>query len=205
MFTDRVASTALGDRLGDERAQSLRRAHDRILGQQFERFGRRVVKGTGDGFMVVFGSARQGVECAVEVQRAIAAQQAEGCYLELQVRVGLHTGEPVAEEGDLFGSDVDLAARIESEAGGGQVLVSDLTRVLAVALDFSSWPWASALCRDSQSRFPSTKCAGRMTAPRGLYSLVSWVAKRTLRSYGSAWTRRPAARGAWCWWPVSRG
>ncbi|MGZ3317420.1 MAG: AAA family ATPase, partial [Isosphaeraceae bacterium] len=130
MFTDLVSSTALADRLGDDRGQALRRAHDRILRQQFERFGGKVVKGTGDGFMVVFPSAHQGVQCAVEVQRAIATQQAEGRYLELQVRIGLHTGEPVEEKGDLFGSDVNLAARIEAEAGGGQVIVSELTRLL---------------------------------------------------------------------------
>ncbi|MGZ3356135.1 MAG: ATP-binding protein, partial [Isosphaeraceae bacterium] len=130
MFTDLVSSTALADRLGDDRGQALRRAHDRILRQQFERFGGKVVKGTGDGFMVVFPSAHQGVQCAVEVQRAITTQQAEGRYLELQVRIGLHTGEPVEEKGDLFGSDVNLAARIEAEAGGGQVIVSELTRLL---------------------------------------------------------------------------
>ena len=131
MFTDVVASTALGDRLGDDRGQALRRAHDRILRRQFEHFGGRVVKGRGDGFMVAFPSARRAVRCAAEVQRAIATQQAEGRYRELQVRIGLHTGEPVEDQGDLFGSDVNLAARIENEAGGGQVLVSELTRLLA--------------------------------------------------------------------------
>lgn len=131
LFTDLVGSTALGDRLGDDAAQALRRAHDRILRRQFETFGGRVVKGTGDGFMVAFASARQGIKCAVAVQRAIAAQHAEGRYLELQVRAGLHTGEPVAEGGDLLGSDVDLAARIVAEAEGGQVMVSELTRLLA--------------------------------------------------------------------------
>jgi len=131
MFTDVVASTALADRLGDDRGQALRRAHDRILRRQFDRFGGRVVKGRGDGFMVAFPSARRGVQCAAEVQRAIAAQQAEGRYRELQVRIGLHTGEPVEDQGDLFGSDVNLASRIEGEAGGGQVLVSELTRLLA--------------------------------------------------------------------------
>ncbi len=101
VFTDVVGSTDLGDRLGDEAAQVLRRAHDRILRQQFERFGGRVVKSRGDGFMVVFASARQGIECAVGVQRAIETQHAEGRYLELGVRIGLHTGEPVVEGRDL--------------------------------------------------------------------------------------------------------
>ncbi len=131
MFTDLVGSTALADRLGDDAARALLRAHDRILREQFERFDGKVVKGTGDGFLVAFASPRQGVECAVEVQRALSAQHAEGRYPELQVRIGLHSGEPIAEGGDLLGSDVNLAARIEAEAGGGQVLVSELTRQLA--------------------------------------------------------------------------
>jgi class 3 adenylate cyclase/tetratricopeptide (TPR) repeat protein len=131
MFTDLVGSTALSDRLGDEPARALLRAHDRILREQFERFDGKVVKGTGDGFLVAFASPRQGVECAVAVQRALSAQHAEGRYPELQVRIGLHTGEPIAEGGDLLGSDVNLAARIEAEAAGGQVLVSELTRQLA--------------------------------------------------------------------------
>src|SRR2546427_3720808 len=131
MFTDLVGSTALADRLGDDTAQSLRHAHDRILRQQFERFHGKVVQGTGDGFLVAFASPRQGVECAVEVQRALSAQHSEGRYLELQVRIGLHTGEPIVEGGDLIGSDVNLAARVEAEAGGGQVLVSEMTRQLA--------------------------------------------------------------------------
>jgi len=131
LFTDLVGSASLADRLGDDVAQTLRRAHARILQRLFERFDASLIKGTGDGFMVAFSSARRAVECAAEVQRAIAAQHEEGRYRELAVRVGIHTGEPVAQGGDLLGSDVDLAARITSEARGGQVLVSDVTRALA--------------------------------------------------------------------------
>jgi class 3 adenylate cyclase/tetratricopeptide (TPR) repeat protein len=131
LFSDLVGSTALGDRLGDETAQALRRAHDRLLREQFERFAGRVVKGTGDGFFVSFASASQGVECALAIQQAISAQHAEGRYHELQVRAGLHTGEPTIEGNDLFGSDVDLAKRVQEEAQGGQVVVSEVTRFLA--------------------------------------------------------------------------
>ena len=131
LFTDLVGSTALSSRLGDEQAQALRRAHDRILTQEFERAGGRVVKHTGDGFMVAFPSARQGVESAVALQQAIESQQGEGRYAELSVRVGVHTGEPVAEGDDYFGRDVNLAARIVAEAQGGQILVSETTRLLA--------------------------------------------------------------------------
>lgn len=131
MFTDMVESTALGDRLGDVEAKALRRAHDRLLKEQFVRFGGRVVEGTGDGFLVTFASARAGVECAVAIQQALAAKHVDGRYLDLQVRIGLHTGEPLVEGDRLFGSDMNLAARVEAAAEGGQVLVSEVTRLLA--------------------------------------------------------------------------
>jgi class 3 adenylate cyclase/tetratricopeptide (TPR) repeat protein len=139
LFTDLVGSTSLGDALGDQQAQKLRRAHDRILRQQFDRFAAEVIKGTGDGFMVTFSSARQAVECAVEIQRALADAHAAGRYRELSVRAGLHTGEPVRDSGDIYGIDVDMAARVSSEAAGGEILVSEVTRLLArqsIGLEF---------------------------------------------------------------------
>lgn len=141
LFTDLVGSTELATNLGEEPAQALRRAHDRILREQFKTFGGTVIKNTGDGFFAAFPSARQGVECGAAIQAAIAAQQAEGRYLGLSLRVGLHTGEPVIEDGDLFGVDVTLAARIADTADGGQVLISDVTHLLArphTSLQFAS-------------------------------------------------------------------
>jgi class 3 adenylate cyclase/tetratricopeptide (TPR) repeat protein len=140
LFTDLVDSTAVSNRLGDDAAQALRRAHDRILREQFEAHGGTVIKGTGDGFFVTFPSARQGVECAAAIQRAIAAQQAEGRYPELSVRIGLNTGEPVVEGDDLFGADVTLAARIMAEAQGSEVLVSEVTGLLVRQHNFKLEP-----------------------------------------------------------------
>jgi class 3 adenylate cyclase/tetratricopeptide (TPR) repeat protein len=130
MFTDLVGSTALANRVGDEASQALRRAHERILTREFERFDGEVIKGTGDGYMVAFASARQAVECGVSVQIAIDDEHVEGRYADLSVRIGLHTGEPVRDHDDLFGKDVNLASRIEAEAQGGQVLVSEITWLL---------------------------------------------------------------------------
>ncbi len=140
LFTDLVESTAVANRLGDETAQALRRAHDRILRQQFESHGGTVVKGTGDGFLVTFSTARQGVACARAVQRAIAEQQAEGRYLDLGVRIGVHTGEPSAEDGDVFGIDVTLAARLMAEAQGGEIIVSEVTHLLVRQHAFEMQP-----------------------------------------------------------------
>jgi class 3 adenylate cyclase len=130
LFTDVVSSTEVSVRLGAD-AHALRRAHDRILREQFDACGGSVVKHTGDGFFVTFPSATQGVDCAARIQQAIAAERAEGRYLDLAIRIGLHTGEPVVEDGDYFGVDVAIASRIMAEATGGDVLVSDITYQLA--------------------------------------------------------------------------
>jgi class 3 adenylate cyclase len=131
LFTDVVSSTETSARLGADAAAARRHAHDRILREQFEEFGGTVVKNTGDGFFATFPSARQGVACASAIQAALAAQQEQGRYAGLSVRIGLHTGEPTQEDGDLFGLDVVIASRIMEQAGGGEVLLSDITYLLA--------------------------------------------------------------------------
>ncbi len=74
--------------------------------------------------MAVFGSARKAIGCAIAIQRAI-----EGT--EIQVRIGLNTGEVIERDGDLFGEAVNAAARIMGKAKGGEILISDVVRQLA--------------------------------------------------------------------------
>jgi adenylate cyclase len=81
------------------------------------------VKHTGDGIMASFGSAVSAVEAALAIQRDLAGG-------EVRVRVGLNAGEPIQEEGDLFGGSVQLAARVCDRAEPGQVLVSNVVREL---------------------------------------------------------------------------
>jgi class 3 adenylate cyclase len=97
------------------------------------------VKSRGDGFMLAFAGARRGVQCAVAIQRALAAEPIVVDELGVvEVRIGVHTGEALQAEHDLFGRHVNLAARIADQAGGGEVLVSALTRdLLAGADDFT--------------------------------------------------------------------
>ena len=85
----------------------------------------RVVKRTGDGALVEFRSAVDAVRCAIEVQRAFEERAAERPDERIRVRIGLHTGEAIAEEGDFFGRNVILAARIAAQARGGEILVSE--------------------------------------------------------------------------------
>src|SRR5947199_1469555 len=101
LFTDLVGSTALLQRLGDDAAEELRRRHFSLVHRAVTEAGGSEVKTLGDGMMAVFSSPVQAVRCAVEVQRAIEdhnRKQAPG--QELHLRVGLHAGEPIADEGD---------------------------------------------------------------------------------------------------------
>ena len=87
--------------------------------------------------MASFSSAAAAIECAVDIQRAFARESEMDAGRLIRVRVGLNAGEPVAEEGDLFGTAVQLAARIAGRARPGQILVSDVVRQLAAGKSFS--------------------------------------------------------------------
>src|SRR5205807_3882629 len=72
LFTDLVGSTALRQKLGDDRADDVRRHHDRLLREALSVHGGTEVKAMGDGFMVVFGASAEAVAAAVDMQRAVA-------------------------------------------------------------------------------------------------------------------------------------
>ena len=87
----------------------------------------------GDGFMASFGSVTSAVECAIALQKGFAAwneEQGAAKATRLLVRVGLNAGEPIEEDGDLFGATVILASRIAAKAGAGEILVPDTVRGL---------------------------------------------------------------------------
>jgi class 3 adenylate cyclase len=89
------------------------------------------VKSQGDGFMLAFPDPTQALECAIAVQRSFGEREREESDARLRIRMGLHTGEVIAEEGDFFGKNVILAARIAAQANGGEILVSEEMRQAA--------------------------------------------------------------------------
>ena len=125
LFTDLVGSTDLISVLGEDAADDLRRSHFSILRRAIDDHRGREVKSLGDGLMVAFPSARQAVACAARMQQAVASQRNR-----LQLRVGIDAGEPIHEGSDLFGTPVVVARRLCDAATGGQVLVSDIVRLL---------------------------------------------------------------------------
>jgi class 3 adenylate cyclase len=129
MFTDIVGSTEMTARLGDRGALELVRVHDALVRRALESYGGREVKHTGDGVMASFDQAANAVRSAADIQRRIAAFNADSVET-LSVRIGVHAGEPVTDRNDLFGATVQLANRLCSEAEAGGILVSGLVREL---------------------------------------------------------------------------
>ena len=136
LFTDIEGSTALTQRLGDERARQLLRTHEDIVRRQLRSAGGTEIKTMGDGFMLSFPSASRALECAIALQRAFDAHNREHPDAQVRIRVGLNAGEPIAEEGDLFGTAVIAAARVAAQAVGGEILASDVVRQLVAGKGF---------------------------------------------------------------------
>ena len=128
LFTDVVGSTELTNRLGDDRAREVLGACDDLVRGQIERHRGREVKGTGDGLMVAFTSARRAIACAVDIQRAMAERARTDPDSAVGVKIGLNTGEVIREEADLFGATVNAAGRIADHASAGEILLPDAVK-----------------------------------------------------------------------------
>jgi class 3 adenylate cyclase len=125
MFTDIVGSTELTQRLGDAVAMRLVNLHDEVVRAALAANGGREVKHTGDGIMSSFFSAAAAVRAATQIQQELARRrEGNGQEHPVRVRIGAASGEPVEQRHDLFGSTVQLAARLCSFAEPDQVLVS---------------------------------------------------------------------------------
>ena len=131
LFTDIDGSTRLLQRLGDDYGPLVAR-HRRIMRESAADARGSEIDAQGDGFLFTFTRARDAVNGALAAQRRLAAETWPD-DTEVRVRMGLHTGEPTLGEEGYLGLDVVLGARIAAAAHGGQVLLSESTRVLLPA------------------------------------------------------------------------
>jgi predicted ATPase/class 3 adenylate cyclase len=134
LFTDIEGSTRLLAQLGAEGYRTALELHSRLLREAFEQHEGYEVDSEGDAFFVAFASAQEAVAAASEAQKAlVSADWPEGG--EIRVRMGLHTGEPLAVPPKYVGMDVHKAARIMAAGHGGQVLLSEATQRLAADVE----------------------------------------------------------------------
>jgi class 3 adenylate cyclase/tetratricopeptide (TPR) repeat protein len=129
LFTDLVGSTELMSRLGEEAAEGLRQEHFGLLRGAIGESGGREVKNLGDGLMVAFDGVAAALACGVSMQQAVSARPVD--REPLAIRVGVATGEADVDDGDYFGLPVVEAARLCAEAAGGEILTTQLVRMLA--------------------------------------------------------------------------
>jgi serine/threonine-protein kinase len=136
MFTDMVGYSALSQR--DEKlAQELLEEHRRLLREIFPRFNGTEIKTIGDAFLVEFGSALEAAQCAIEIQRTLAKRNHDvPSDRRIELKIGLHIGDVVHRDGDVYGDGVNIASRIEPLAGAGGICVSmDVERQIRNALE----------------------------------------------------------------------
>src|SRR5947207_1759412 len=172
LFTDVEGSTRLLHELGAEAYAEALAEHRRVLRKLFSAEGGVEVDTQGDAFLFVFADARAGVAAAAATNVALEPGP-------IQIRMGLHTGEPLLTGEGYVGEDVHLGARIAAAGHGGQVLLSAATRALLNGgvtdlgehrlKDFSE---PVAIFQLGEERFPPLKTISNTNLPRPASSFV---------------------------------
>lgn len=127
MFSDLVGSTGYYERHGDLMGRQKMLTHNALLFPIIRGHNGTIIKTIGDSIMACFGSPAQAIDAAVEMQQALQAYN-RGCDdpdEEIHIRLGLNAGSAIAEDGDLHGDAVNVAARLQSAAASGDILLSE--------------------------------------------------------------------------------
>ncbi len=207
MFTDMVGYSALAQR-DDKLALQLLEEHRQLLREIFPRFHGTEIKTIGDAFLVEFGSALEAAQCAIEIQRTLAKRNHDvSVDRRIELKIGIHIGDVVHREGDVYGDGVNIASRIEQLAGAGGICVSmDVERQIRNALEARFEKFGSAdlknislpmdLFRIVLPWEPGTKVAPRANVPKKSPFLIpSAVAVIVALLAAWLWTERPARNG----------
>jgi len=128
VFTDIVDSTLMLGRMGDQAWLDVLRRHNALIEEATAAHGGTVVETQGDGSMLAFSSARRAVTCAMAIQREL--KHADGASPPIRMRIGVHTGDALQEADRFYGTTVHYAARVATQAFGGEIVVSNLVREL---------------------------------------------------------------------------
>lgn len=130
LFSDIVGSTEMASRLGDAAWRALLSSHFEAVRGELDRFRGREVKTAGDGFLATFDGPALALACATAMRR-VAARDG------LKLRLGVHVGEVERVGSDVRGIAVHEAARIMAQSTGDDIVVSDLTRAIAMGAGFA--------------------------------------------------------------------
>ena len=155
LFTDIVGSTEMCSRFGDDAALAMLSVHDHIVRVAVGANNGREVKHTGDGIMAAFNSAAGAVRSACKVIGDLRDHNAGAPDFPVEVRIGISAGEPVEQHEDLFGSTVQLAARLCAQAEPGQVLVSNVVADLCIGKNLKFFDAGECELKGFEGRIPT--------------------------------------------------
>jgi adenylate cyclase len=127
LFTDLVGFSDWALKVGDDIAVDLLRQVARIDEQEVRAGRGRIIKRLGDGLMATFADVEAALAAAARIQQRVGELEIDGW--SPRVRAGLHLGRPRSLGGDLFGVDVNIAARVAAAAGANEILISEPVRV----------------------------------------------------------------------------
>ncbi len=136
LFTDIAGSSAMIQTLGDVGVQEVVRAHNRIVRAALTAFDGREIKHTGDGIMASFSEVTDSVDASIQMQRETIQHNAQDPELRLGLKIGINAGEPIVEGNDLFGTVVQLSARIVDKAQADQIFVSEIVRGICTGKNY---------------------------------------------------------------------
>jgi len=125
LFTDIVDSTKRAAEMGDRDWGELLEQHHTIVRRELTRFRGREVNTAGDGFLITFDGPGRAIRCAAAITRQVRS-------LDIEIRVGLHSGECETVGSNLGGIAVHIGSRVAGTATAGEILVSSTVKDLVV-------------------------------------------------------------------------
>ena len=137
VVTDLQSFTSLVTKLGDSQARSWIREHNRLVRAAIADASGTEVAHTGDGVIAAFRSLHAALQCTRHIQQELAAYTRDHQSQPLCARIGVHAGEPLLDDGRLFGTAVNTTVRVCARARAGQILVTDVVRQLACGCGFA--------------------------------------------------------------------
>ena len=137
VVTDLEGFTTQVSRMGDHAARAWIRAHNTMLRATIQRHAGCEVAHTGDGMIAAYRSVRAALSSAQEFRTQLAHYSREHSDAPLRARIGIHAGEPLPEDGRLFGLSLNIAVRVCEGAKPEQILVTEVVRQLALGTTFT--------------------------------------------------------------------
>ena len=135
MFTDIVGSSSIFENFGDEYGRAIVFIHDKIVDEAMNKNGGKKIKHTGDGILASFESCGRSVKTAMRILEKVREHNGKFPLLSFDIRMGINIGNVIKEEMDIYGSSVNLAARVCDLAGSNKILTTGVVRSRCMDMD----------------------------------------------------------------------